>query len=93
MNNYADDLLDIQLNINKEGFGPQLGSIFNEYEEKLFKPYNALEKVGKISDFFSAYVSTTVAKPQKTEDQGNDQEKDFEVIDDDSKKIVKASQG
>jgi len=50
------ELGDIGLCLNGEGFGPTAGlqPWSDEFDGKLYQPYNKREKIGKVCDFVSA---------------------------------------
>jgi len=48
------DLKDLSIVFNQEGFGPTTGIQWEEFDGKLYQPYNKKDKVGKVCDFVSA---------------------------------------
>ena len=60
------DLGQLGLNFESDGFGPS-GSNFDfkdQFDGKLFKPYNKKDKLGKLCDFAAAQTSTFVPPRQ-----------------------------
>ena len=41
------------------GFGPISGIIWDEYDGKLYQPYNKRDRIGKVCDFVSGQLQTT----------------------------------
>ena len=58
-------LEDIGLSHNGEGFGPNAGMKpwQDEFDGKLYQPYNKREKIGKVCDFVSAAFLNMPVKP------------------------------
>ncbi len=59
------DLKDIGLTSNPAGFGPVAGlqPWADEFDGKLYQPYNKREKIGKACDFVSAAFLNVPIKP------------------------------
>ena len=85
------DLKDLQLSSNTEGFGPSNGLIqlwSDEFDGKLYQPFNKREKVGKVCDFVSAAFMNVPVKPQQkaaptaTQEILDEEDKGFEVVED-----------
>jgi hypothetical protein len=89
------DLKNLGLCINPDGFGPLSSQQpwADEFDGKLFQPYNKKEKIGKVCDFVSATFHNTSFKPtvsvaqqqQKSSPAAaqellDEEEKGFEVI-------------
>lgn len=82
------NLEDLGLTENKDGFGPRSGLTpwADEFDGKLYQPYNKREKVGKVCDFVSAAFLNVPVKPQQkaaptaTTEILDEEEKGFEVV-------------
>ena len=97
------DLKDIGLTLNADGFGPVAGlqPWSDEFDGKLYQPYNKKEKIGKVCDFVSAAFLNVPVKPQQkaaptaTQEILDEEDQGFEVIEDTAnlaKKRVKTGQ-
>ena len=67
-------------------FGPVNGIVWEEFDGKLYQPYNKKEKVGKVCDFVSAAQMNMPVKTTKIGATGvaaeifAEEEKGFEVV-------------
>ncbi len=93
------DLADLGLNLNTDSFGPVAGlqPWSDEFDGKLYQPFNKREKIGKVCDFVSAAFLNVPVKPQQkvapvaTQEIFDEEEKGFEVVEE-SASIIKKKQ-
>ena len=84
------DLKDIGLTVNADGFGPIAGlqPWSDEFDGKLYQPYNKRERIGRVCDFVSAaFLNVPVkaqqkAAPTATQEILDEEDKGFQVIED-----------
>lgn len=86
------DIQDLQINHSSDTFGPVSGIVWDGYDGKLFQPYNKRDKLGKPFDFVSA-INMPIKAPKaavvKESELFDEEEKGFEVVEDDFKKKIK----
>jgi hypothetical protein len=76
------------------GFGPTQGIVWEGYDGKLYQPYNKRDKLGKPFDFVSAAALNLPTKAPKAavakeNELFDEEDKGFEVVEEDFKKKVK----
>lgn len=76
------------------GFGPTQGITWDGYDGKLYQPYNKRDKLGRPFDFVTAValnmpVKAPKAAVAKENELFDEEEKGFEVVEDEFKKKVK----
>ena len=69
------DVDELELNFDTKGFGPQNSSyeFLDQFDGRLFKPYNKKEKLGKLCEI-SAQQAVPVAKVAKVGENVSKQE-------------------
>ena len=60
------DLADLSLSLNAAGFGPVSGIKWDNFDGKIYQPYNKRERIGKISDFVTVAAQQAMAQANMT---------------------------